>query len=94
MNFELVVISVVSIFLIIIVIKPFREILIWFITDIFVPACKFAFNYFMLYGLKVLKDIFMSHAHIIKNMFVSRAVIFPKNEDMRHERDKAMNRKI
>lgn len=67
--------------------------LIWFITDILVPAGKFAFNYLLLYSLKVIKDIIMSHAHIIKNMLVSRAVIFPKNEDLRQERDKAMNRK-
>lgn len=93
MNFELFVIAFVSVIVIILVIKPFREMLIWFITDIIVPACKFLFNYFMLYGLKIIKDIFMSHAHLIKNLFVSRAVVFPKNEDLRKERDKAMNRK-
>ncbi len=93
MNFELFVIATVAVFVIILVIKPFREMLIWFITDIFVPALKFAFNYLLLYGLKVVKDIFLAHGQLLKNLVVSRAVVFPKNEDLRQERDKAMNRK-
>lgn len=93
MKYELFVIGFISVLFFILVIKPLREMLVWFITEIIVPACKFTFNYLLLYGLKIIKNIIMSHAHILKNMMISRAVVFPKNEDMRQERDKAMNRK-
>lgn len=93
MTSELFVIALITVLLIILCIKPLREMFIWFITDIFIPACKFLINYVLLYGIKMFKDILVSHGHIIKNLFVSRAVIFPNNEDLLQERDKAMNRK-
>jgi hypothetical protein len=94
MTFELFVIVSIIVTFFVLIIKPLRDLAIWCIKDIVMPLLKFISNYILLYGLKVAKNIIMGHVDIVKNMFTSRAIIFPKNEDMREERDKAMNRKV
>ena len=92
-HIELIIISLVAIFLFIIIIKPLREIAIWFFKDIFLPSIFWFFNYVILFIVKQFKEVLLSHAHLLKNLFASRAVIFPTLDDQRKDRDKSMNRK-
>lgn len=93
MGIELIVIAVIFAILVVIAIKPFRDMGIWFFKDILVPACSWFMNYVFLYIVKVFKYVLNSHFDIAKNMFYPRAVIFFNLDDQRKDRDKAMNRK-
>lgn len=92
-HIELIIISVVAIFFVIVIIKPLRELTIWFIKDMVIPAILWFFNYVVLFLIKQLKEVVVSHKDIIKNLYSSRAVIFWNLDDQRNDRDKAMNRK-
>lgn len=92
-HIELIIISLVAILLVILIIKPLREMLIWFIKDMLIPAVLWFFNYVVLFLIKQLKEVVVSHQDIFKNLYSSRAVIFWNLDDQRKDRDKAMNRK-
>lgn len=92
-HIELIIISLIAILFFIIIIKPFRELTIWFIKDMIIPAILWFFNYVVLFVIKQLKEVVVSHQDIIKNLYSSRAVIFWNLDDQRKDRDKAMNRK-
>lgn len=92
-SLQLFIISAVVIIVVVLLIEPLRNILVWFIKDIFIPAVGWLFNFSLLYVAKMFKDVVASHWILIKNLYTTRAVIFPTLEDQRHDRDKAMNRK-
>lgn len=92
-HIELIIISVIAIFFVVVIIKPLRELMIWFIKDMVIPAVLWFFNYVVLFLIKQLKEVVVSHQDIIKNLYSSRAVIFWNLDDQRNDRDKAMNRK-
>ena len=92
-HIELIIISVIAILFVVVIIKPFRELMIWFIKDMVIPAVLWFFNYVVLFLIKQLKEVVVSHQDIIKNLYSSRAVIFWNLDDQRNDRDKAMNRK-
>ena len=84
-HIELIIISVIAILFVVVIIKPLRELMIWFIKDMVIPAVLWFFNYVVLFLIKQLKEVVVSHQDIIKNLYSSRAVIFWNL--------KAMNRK-
>ncbi|EOZ8645327.1 hypothetical protein ACQWTT_001078 [Acinetobacter baumannii] len=92
-HIELIIISLIAIFLIIVIIKPLRDLTLWFIKDMVIPALLWFFNYVVLFMIKQFKEVVISHKDILKNLYSSRAVIFPNLDDQRNDRDKAMNRK-
>ena len=92
-HIELIIISVIAILFVVVIIKPLRELMIWFIKDMVIPAVLWFFNYVVLFLIKQLKEVVVSHQDIIKNLYSSRAVIFWNLDDQRNDRDKAMNRK-
>ena len=92
-HIELIIISVIAILFVVVIIKPLRELMIWFIKDMVIPAVLWFFNYGVLFLIKQLKEVVVSHQDIIKNLYSSRAVIFWNLDDQRNDRDKAMNRK-
>ena len=92
-HIELIIISVIAILFVVVIIKPLRELMIWFIKDMVIPAILWFFNYVVLFLIKQLKEVVVSHQDIIKNLYSSRAVIFWNLDDQRNDRDKAMNRK-
>lgn len=92
-HIELIIISLTAILLIIVIIKPLRELTIWFIKDMIIPAMIWFFNYVILFSIKQLKEVVVSHQDIIRNLYVSRAVVFLDLDDQRKDRDKAMNSK-
>ena len=92
-HIELIIISVIAILFFVVIIKPLRELMIWFIKDMVIPAVLWFFNYVVLFLIKQLKEVVVSHQDIIKNLYSSRAVIFWNLDDQRNDRDKAMNRK-
>lgn len=92
-HIELIIISLAAILFFILIIKPLRELAIWFIKDMIIPAILWFFNYVVLFMIKQLKEVVVSHQDIIKNLYSSRAVIFWNLDDQRKDRDKAMNRK-
>lgn len=92
-HIELIIISVIAILFVVVIIKPLRELMIWFIKDMVIPAVLWFFNYVVLFLIKQLKEVVVSHQDIIKNLYSSRAVIFWNLDDQRKDRDKAMNRK-
>lgn len=93
LNVELVFIVTIILILVVVIIKPLRDMMIWFVKDIVIPAIGWFFNYCALYVLKIFKNVIVSHFDIIKNMLYSRSVIFLTLDNQRAERDKAMNRK-
>ncbi|BBL22322.1 MULTISPECIES: hypothetical protein [Acinetobacter] len=92
-HIELIIISSIAILFIIVIIKPLRDLTIWFIKDMIIPAILWFFNYVVLFFIKQLKEVVISHQDIFKNLYSSRAVIFWNLDDQRKDRDKAMNRK-
>ena len=92
-HIELIIISVIAILFVVVIIKPLRELMIWFIKDMVIPAVLWFFNYVVLFLIKQLKEVVVRHQDIIKNLYSSRAVIFWNLDDQRNDRDKAMNRK-
>lgn len=92
-HIELIIISLIAIFFIIVIIKPLRELTLWFVKDMVIPALLWFFNYVVLFMIKQFKEVVISHKDILKNLYSSRAVIFPNLDDQRNDRDKAMNRK-
>lgn len=92
-HIELIIISMIAILFVVVIIKPLRELMIWFIKDMVIPAILWFFNYVVLFLIKQLKEVVVSHQDIIKNLYSSRAVIFWNLDDQRNDRDKAMNRK-
>lgn len=92
-HIELIIISMIAILFVVVIIKPLRELMIWFIKDMVIPAVLWFFNYVVLFLIKQLKEVVVSHQDIIKNLYSSRAVIFWNLDDQRNDRDKAMNRK-
>lgn len=92
-HIELIIISMVAILFVVLIIKPLRELLIWFIKDMIIPAILWFFNYIVLFFIKQLKEVVVAHKDIFKNLYSSRAVIFLNLDDQRKDRDKAMNRK-
>lgn len=92
-HIELIIISLIAIFLIIVIIKPLRDLTLWFIKDMVIPALLWFFNYVILFMIKQFKEVVISHKDILKNLYSSRAVIYPNLDDQRNDRDKAMNRK-
>lgn len=91
---DLIIITTCVLFVIIVLIKPLRDIAIWIITSFLVPALFWFFNYVILYLLKKFKDVMVSHKELFKNLYTSRAIIFLNLEDQRQDRDKKMNRKV
>lgn len=90
---DLIIITTCVLFVIIVLIKPLRQIAIWIITALLVPALFWVFNYLILYLLKKFKDVIVSHKELFKNLYTSRAIIFLNLDDQRQERDKPINRK-
>ncbi|MBF4454066.1 hypothetical protein IRT38_01365 (plasmid) [Acinetobacter sp. SK-43] len=92
-HIELIIISLIAIFFIIVIIKPLRELTLWFVKDMVIPALLWFFNYVVLFMIKQFKEVVISHKDILKNLHSPRSVIFPNLDDQRNDRDKAMNRK-
>ncbi|NNH79192.1 hypothetical protein HLH17_16365 [Acinetobacter sp. ANC 5380] len=90
---QLIIISTCVVFFIIVCIKPLRDLAIWIINKLLIPAIFWLANYIILYSLKKFKDVLVSHKEILKNLYTSRAIIFLNLEDQRQDRDKKMNRK-
>ena len=76
-HIELIIISVIAILFVVVIIKPLRELMIWFIKDMVIPAVLWFFNYVVLFLIKQLKEVVVSHQDIIKNLYSSSDTVFP-----------------
>ncbi|WP_436658767.1 hypothetical protein [Acinetobacter sp. P1(2025)] len=90
---QLFLVALIAALLLILIIKPLRELFFWFIKDIVIPCGTWLMRYVLLFGLKAVKNILIGHLEIAKNMLYPRSIIFVNLDDQRKDRDKAMNRK-